>query len=316
MYFLGLDGGGSKTNAVLSDISGRHLRRSAGGPGNVSTLGRDGIRELISDLIERLLDGESVSRIQNATFCFAGIGREQERKMMGKVITSLGLTDFSLKTDAEILHSAAFDEEDGIVLEAGTGAVCIIKSNRELKQFGGWGYLLGDDGGGYFIGRFALRKVLSESERASSPSKLSQEIMNYFKVKTPEEVITKVYGAESSQMLIASCAELVSSLALAGDPDAETIIHEAATSLYNLVIHAIDSTNPNPPYKLALAGSVIGSKSPVKDYFKELASRSSMDFKYSDFLYSPAGAALINAIKNSGETISESLQLRLKELTI
>jgi len=92
MYFLGLDGGGSKTNAILSNISGSYLRRSAVGPGNVSTLGKDDIRELISNLIERLLDGKSVSRIQYATLCFAGIGREQERKMMGETAVTLVVT--------------------------------------------------------------------------------------------------------------------------------------------------------------------------------------------------------------------------------
>ena len=76
MYFLGLDGGGTKTNAILSDISGVQLRRTEGGPGNVSTMGSDSVKELILDLLEKLLEGEPLSQIQNATLCFAGIGRE------------------------------------------------------------------------------------------------------------------------------------------------------------------------------------------------------------------------------------------------
>jgi len=313
MYFLGLDGGGSKTNAILSDISGDQLRRADGGPGNVSTVGRDGVKELISILIEKLLDGEPLSQIKNATLCFAGIGREQEKKLMSDLIASLGFNEFNVKTDAEILHFAAFDEEDGIVLEAGTGAVCIIKSGGELKQFGGWGYLLGDDGGGYSIGIHALRKVLSDDEKDQSLSDLSGNIMNHFDVKIPKEIITKVYGADSSQMLIASCAKIVSSSALSGDQDSIDIINEAAASLYDLVIHAIESTKIKPPYGIALAGSVLGSNSPAQDHFKKLASKSSMEFNYSNISYTSAEAALIHAIKSSGEIISESLQLRLKK---
>ena len=316
MYFLGLDGGGTKTEAVLTDLSGNQLRRAEGGPGNVSTLGQEGVKELISNLIENLLKGEPLSHIQNATLCFAGIGRVQEKYLMSDLIASLGLTEFNLKTDAEILHFAAFDEEDGIVLEAGTGAVCVIKSGGKLKQFGGWGYLLGDDGGGYSIGRYALRKVLAEIESDQPLSDFSAQIMNHFKVKMPEEIITKVYGAESSQMLIASCAKLVSSLALSRIQEANVIITEAAKSLYNLVINAVESAKIKPPYSIALAGSVLGLNSPVQDQFKELASKSSFDFNYSDILYTSAEAALIHAIKNSGEAISDSLQLKLREPAI
>ena len=313
MYFLGLDGGGTKTNAILSDISGNKLRIVEGGPGNVSTVGRDAIRELILNLIENLLEGEPLSQIQNATLCFAGIGREHEQNLMSDLIASIGLTDYDLKTDAEILHFAAFDEKDGIVLEAGTGAVCIIRSGGILNQFGGWGYLLGDGGGGYSIGRSALRNVLSEFERTDSLSDFSAQIMNHFKVMNPEEIITKVYSAENSQMLISSCAELVSSLALSGDKEAIAIIDEAASSLYNLMVNAIESNKINPPINIALAGSVLGLNSPVQFKFKEIASKSSMEFNYSDILYTSAVAALLHAIKSSGETISESLQLKLQE---
>ena len=316
MYFLGIDGGGTNTIAVLSNISGDHLRRAAGGPGNISTSGLDNVKEIISNLIEKVLEGESVGLIQYATLCFAGIGRAQERKMMAEVIESLGLSNFNLKTDAEILHIAAFADEDGMVLQAGTGAVCIVKSDGVLKQFGGWGYLLGDDGGGYSIGRLALRKVLSDSEKANSLSDFSREILNYFKVKNPEDVITKVYGAQSSQMLIASCAEIVSSLALAGDHEATVLINNAADSLYDLMIQAIESTKLKAPYNIALAGSVLGLNSPVQDYLKELVSKSSIEIKYSDIFYTSAEAALIDAIKSSGEAISESLQLKLKEPAI
>ncbi len=313
MYFLGLDGGGTKTKAVLSDISGDQLRIAEGGPGNVSSLGRDDVKEIIFNLIEDLLEGEPLSQIQNATLCLAGIGREQERRLMSDLIASAGLAEFNLKTDAEILYFAAFDEDDAIVLEAGTGAVCILKSGVELKQFGGWGYLLGDDGGGYSIGRSALRTVLLEAERTSSLSEFSTQIMKYFNVINPEEIITKVYDAESSQATISSCAKLVCSLALSGDQEAIAIIDEAAASLYDLLVHAIEAEKVDPPYNIALAGSVFGLNSPVQIKFKEIALKSSMEINYSDILYTPAGAALLHAIKSSGETISQSLQIKLKE---
>ena len=117
-------------------------------------------------------------------------------------------------------------------------------------------------------------------------------------------------------MLIASCAKLVSSSALSRIQEASVIITEAAKSLYNLVINAVESAKIKPPYSIALAGSVLGLNSPVQDQFKDLASKSSFDFNYSDILYTSAEAALIHAIKNSGEAISDSLQLKLREPAI
>ena len=120
MIFLGIDAGGTKTTAVAADLNGEQLRTAQGAPGAISAIGVNGVKSLITDLLKKLDLSDSLEKIQAATFGFSGVGRVDIRKSVEDEIKKIGLTDFRVITDGELLHYSAFGESDGILLEAGT----------------------------------------------------------------------------------------------------------------------------------------------------------------------------------------------------
>ena len=122
---MGLDGGGSKTTAVLCDLPEQSIKSAVRGPGSASIIGVEGIKELVLDILKELSPGDSISEIRGATLSFAGVGREGDKKKVFESISEIGLNRINIISDAEMLHYAAFGKNDGILIESGTGAVCL-----------------------------------------------------------------------------------------------------------------------------------------------------------------------------------------------
>ena len=315
MIFLGIDAGGSKTTAVVADLNGEQIRTANGGPGAISAVGVSGVNSLITELLKELDLYDSLDRLQAATFGFSGVGREDVREKVKDEIKKIGVTDFELITDGELLHYSAFGESDGILLEAGTGAVCISGNSNVLTQIGGWGYLLGDEGGGYQIGRDAIRNASAENDKNLSVSKLSIEIMKFYGVEKREELINAVYSADNVQKVISSSAFTVCELAKQGDTDAQTIVEDAANHLFTILQTALEKFATDDIIKIACAGSILSEDSPVLDLFNKKVDKIGYNFEFIDIQIEPAAAGVLYAVKSSGEEASEQLQNSLKGIT-
>jgi N-acetylglucosamine kinase-like BadF-type ATPase len=316
MYYLGIDGGGTKTTGVLSDCKGEILRTKKTGPGNVSVLGEEIFTKHLKEIVYGLLGDEAVSRVKWATFGFAGAGREQEKRRVKEIISGLGIEKFSLLTDAELLYYSIHGNSQGILIVAGTGSVCIIRNNKnELEQLGGWGYLLGDEGSGYDLGRQAIREALNADERGKKPSKLTCKLLSFYQVEHPKDLITRVYSSSNHQQLIASSAGLVCELALKGERNAKRIVTTAASALLELSKLGIERLDTNPPYKIALSGGILYEDSPVVSEFKNKADKIKLDFEYVGQCLQPAAAGVLNSLRDAGEPVTDSLMKRLRKVS-
>ena len=316
MIFLGIDAGGSKTTAVVSDLNGEQIRTARGAPGAISAIGVNGVNLLITDLLKELDLNGALDRLQSATFGFSGVGRANVREKVEEEIKNIGFHNFKVITDGELLHYAAFKENDGILLEAGTGAVCISRKNNVFTQIGGWGFLLGDDGGGYQIGRHAIRNILAENDNDLPVSKFSKEIMNFYGVVKREELINIVYSTDSVQKIISSSALVVCRLAEKGDIDALTIAEDAATHLFAMFQAALEKFASDDLLKVAYAGSILNKESHVLDLFNNKLENIGYNFEFVDISIEPAAAGVLYAVNSSGEEASEKLINTLEGIII
>jgi len=310
---LGIDGGGSKTTAILCDLSEQTITSAVRGSGSYSVIGADGIREIVLEILKELSPGDSISEIQCATFSFAGIGREEDKKKVYESISEIGLDRINIFTDVEILHYAAFGNKNGILIESGTGAVCIYGTKDNLKQLGGWGYLLGDEGGGFDMGRTAVRSALNDENQARKPSKLTDALLKFYELSKPEDLISVVYNSENPQKLLASSAELICSYAEEGSEDALKIVEKVSGALVNLALSAIEMHTSGPPLKLACAGALLENKTPVLKEFKSRLQDADVEIDWVRIPMSPAAAGATFAIESAGEELSESLFDKLCE---
>ncbi len=311
---MGIDGGGSKTTAILCDLSEQNIKSAVRGSGSHSMIGADGIKELVSDILKELSPGDSMSEIQCATFSFAGLGREEDKKKVYESISEIGLDRINIFTDAEILHYAAFGNDSGILIESGTGAVCVYGTKENLKQLGGWGYLLGDEGGGYDMGRRAVRSALNDENQARKPSKLTYGLLKYYDLSKSEDLISVVYRSDNPQKLLASSAELIWSYAEAGNEEALKIVEKVSGALVDLTLSAIKLHESEPPFKLAGAGALLKNKTPVLKELKSKLQDSEVEIDWVRIPMSPAAAGAAFAIESAGEDLPDSLFDKLCEI--
>lgn len=316
MYFLGVEGGGTKTTAVLADARGDIIRTARKGSGNIAVLDRGSSAHLIRSIIDHLLSGEDVTTIRRATFAFAGAGRRREKETVGEIIKGAGIKNFTVLTDAEMLYLSAFGDEQGILISSGTGSICLIKgSEGHFQQIGGWGYLLGDEGSGFYIGNQAIRAAIQDAEAGKSPSNLTKELLSFYGLRDPRELITVTYSSINPQKLVASCAKLVCEAAQIKEPNAVRIVNVAATALLSLALKAKEILNSQALHKVALTGSILNDSSIVNQIFKQMAEQLDLRFEYVRPELQPAAAGVLYSLRESGIVVTESLRHRLKKLT-
>ena len=311
---MGIDGGGSKTTAILCDLSEQNIKSAVRGTGSYSMIGVDGIKELVLDILKEFSPGDSISEIQCATLSFAGIGREADKKKVYESISEIGLNRINIFTDAEILHYAAFGSNNGILIESGTGAVCVYGIKENLKQLGGWGYLLGDEGGGYDMGRRAVRGALNDENRARKRSKLTDALLKYYELSEPENLISVVYSSDNPQNFLASSAELICSYADEGDEEAIKIVGKVSAALVDLALSAIEMEESEPPFRLACAGSLLENKTPVLKEFQSKLQDSEVEIDRVRIPMPPAAAGAKFAIESVGAELPDSLYDKLCEI--
>lgn len=180
--------------------------------------------------------GVSPEDVAVAFLGLAGVGRERDRVQVAQMAAQIGLARGVLvDSDARIALAGAFAGEPGIILIAGTGSICYgINEEGEMARSGGWGYLLGDEGSGYFLGQQALIAALKDFDGRGQKTELRPVLEEKFGVENISLIIPAVYSGKISREAIAGLAPLVFDTADRGDAVAREILQRAGLALAGL----------------------------------------------------------------------------------
>ncbi len=138
---------------------------------------------------------------------------------------------YKITHDAEIALSGATAGQPGIIIIAGTGSMAFGRNaDGESARAGGWGYIFGDEGGGFDITRRALRAVLQYEEGWGPPTALVHILLEATGAANANDLLHRFY-AEFDRSAVASFAPLVTDAAAEGDEIAREIIKDAAAKL-------------------------------------------------------------------------------------
>jgi N-acetylglucosamine kinase-like BadF-type ATPase len=170
----------------------------------------------------------------------------------------------SSSSDMEIALVGANGERRGVLVLAGTGSVAYgVNDHGEAMQIGGWGYLLGDEGSGYAIGREALRTVTHQSDDTHEyGSTLYRRVIETLRLSQPKDLIAWLYGGDSKVREVAQLAALVLEEAENGDSRAHEILDTAADNLAQLAHTVIRRLNIQDA-KIAFAGGLLSEPNPL-----------------------------------------------------
>lgn len=264
--FLGVDGGGTKTIAVLTDEAGAFI---AEGQSEGSNPLRVGLEHALSNIAHAIADvcvraDVSPSQIRATCVAIAGINHPAHfRAMKEGLDRELPMDNVELVTDARAALVGALDGHSGVVVIAGTGSIAIgVNEHGEEARSGGLGPILADEGSGYYIGLRALKAVASAFDGRSGPTHLSELVCRRLGVESAADLPGVVYsdGSASNVVDVASLAELVTEAARVGDEIARAILADAGEELARLAVSVIRRLQMRDcEFSIACVGSVFNA---------------------------------------------------------
>jgi N-acetylglucosamine kinase-like BadF-type ATPase len=256
-YYLGVDGGGSKTLAVIVNQSGEEVGRGLAGGANYNSVGLDAAVQNVRTAVEQATRaaGRGLPLVR-AWLGLAGIDRQADHDLLHPRLSDLA-EQVLLTNDGELLL-AGLENAVGVVLISGTGSIALGRdADGRRARSGGWGHILGDEGSGYIIAQQALQAVVRASDGRGPQTALRERILQAWNLQNTDELIGEIYG-EPDKAKIASLSSWVMISARAGDQVAATIIQHAARELalaVNAVCQALGFSHQDIP--LALGGGLL-----------------------------------------------------------
>ena len=278
---LAVDTGGTKTSAWLVESidadSHRLLGEARTSAGNPLSVGFDQATQAIHEAITiagknaQLLD----QRAARAVLSIAGAANPDMANRFIAWARSIRLADrVAVVSDVLPILAAGTPDCCGVALISGTGSSAFARAaDGHAKRCGGWGYLLGDEGSGYAIGRAALQHALRALEEGTPRLGLAEAVLSALAVNSVTELTRAIYGNADARRAIAALAPLVSAAADHGDPDALGIIDGAAVDLAQLAARTAQAVGlANAGFPLAISGGVLMNSNRLQDQLRaELA---------------------------------------------
>ena len=258
MHVLGIDAGGTKTVCLLADELGRVVSEARGGGANLQASGELEVEKVLHAVMETALGDRDV---QPAAICLgiAGVDRESDAAAVRGIMRRIGFKTRTLVVnDALIALVAGAGDEPGIVIVAGTGSIAYGRDGAgRAARAGGWGYVLGDEGGGFWIGRAALNAVVRQYDGRGPQTMLTEMVLTAMELGSPTDLIHAVYAGGLHRYAIAGMAPVVQRAAEAGDAVAGDIVVRAGIELSAAAASVITRLEMRgEPFPTLLAGGV------------------------------------------------------------
>lgn len=259
-YYMGIDGGGSTLRVAL--IHRDSLQPSVEiqrGTANPNLIGRETAAQQIQAAMRDSLSqaGITAEQVQGVGIGIAGASAAYASDWLHALVRAvLPTSHLVAASDNEIALVGALGKRQGLLLLSGTGSGAFgINASGNHLQVGGWGYLLGDEGSGYWLGVQALKVVIQAFDHDQT-SALSQAISQHLGLHSARQLIETIYLGTQPIPTIAQLAPFILKQAAAGDPQARVICVQAADALYQQAILTIQRLDLHAP-DIAFAGSIL-----------------------------------------------------------
>jgi len=273
-FYIGLDGGGTKTKCVVVDKQMNVLSELVGGPSNFLVFDLDEVTQSLFNLINDSIKqaGIDISEIDSILLGTAGAGRREDAERLEKSFiqkaneSHMPIKIFVVESDARIALEGAFSGKPGSILISGTGSIMFGKdSEGNIHRVGGFGRILGDEGSGFHIGRSGLTAVAKQFDGRGEKTELSILLKNKFDISNSKELILAVY---KNNFDIATVTPLVIQAAEEGDEICKEIIRDEADQLL-LHVESMKKLIKEDELKISLIGGTITTDNFYAKLFKE-----------------------------------------------
>lgn len=296
MLFLGIDCGGSSTKALLADNRGKVISWGAGGPANFQVEGLSGVLSAIDESTQEMLQGHNLAEV-SLTVGISGAGRQKEQELVRQQLRA-NFGRVQVVNDGYIAMYGGLAGLPGVAVISGTGSIAVGHNEQgEYARVGGWGYILGDEGSAFAIGKQALTNALKSYDgRTCKDKALEDAVISQFHLESLEELIPYIYTIPLERRKVASFAQTVTRLALEGNVLCQGILTQAGEELGDLAVAAIKRLGLiDFPGRVVTCGGTFGAGELITHSLTARVRQVAPDFVVGPPLYPPVvGALLLN----------------------
>ena len=255
LHVLGIDAGGTKTVCQLADEQGTIVAEARSTGANLQAVGELQVEKVLYHVMEEAI-GDRPLVPDAICLGIAGVDRPDDAAVVQAIMKRIGYKARVLVVnDALVALEAGAPGRPGVVIISGTGSISYGRNADGMAaRSGGWGYVLGDEGSGYWIGRAALRAVLREADQRGTETALTTLLLSHFGVGQPQALIHEVYHSNLKPAAIGALAQCVHQAFAHGDEVAIGIVRGAANELESSamsVVRRLDLLGSRFPFILA-----------------------------------------------------------------
>ncbi|GGF79619.1 BadF/BadG/BcrA/BcrD ATPase family protein [Alteromonas lipolytica] len=241
-YWVGVDGGGTKCRAELFNFEGDSLGYGLGGPANTAKYGEQALQAILTAVQGAVSQaGLHFADVSDELVVSAGLAGAYLAS--SQVLLSQWQHPFAHWTFSSDLHTAllgAHGGDDGVVVITGTGSCAALLYQGTVIQYGGYGFQLGDQASGAWLGQKAVQQALLMADKLSSESQLWQAVSEFYQCPAPADLVERLNTAQPGEF--ARFAPALFELAKT-DPAAKAIINEGADYLNQLIRRTLHNGN-------------------------------------------------------------------------
>jgi len=272
-YFIGMDGGGTKTKCVVTDEDLNVKYECKGSASNFLIQGVDKVSAMIAGLIKESVENLNITYSDIGGFVIGttGAGRRVDAELLENGIAEIfkndkiDITKFRVESDARVALEGAFAGKPGSILIAGTGSIMFGKDrNGEIHRVGGFGRFIGDEGSGYSIGKKGLIALSKYFDGRGKETLLKDLCAKAFKITDTSDLIIEIY---KNNFDIATVAPFVIEAADKGDEICKQILESESDELV-LHVKSMYTKLKEETLYLSLVGGTITTENSYANSFK------------------------------------------------
>lgn len=268
-YYLGIDGGGTKTTCAVGDEF-RLLATAVAGPSNIVRVGESQARESLLQAVSQACAAADITPQQVSGTCVggSGAGHPELAGVVRRCLSEILSSPIDVVGDMRITLEAAFDAGPGVIVIAGTGSIAYGRDQqgREVRA-GGWGFAIGDEGSAHWIGRSAVNLLLRTSDRADgiAETPLAKALFKAWGVASLSDLARAANSVPPPDFAALSPAVLASN-----DAIAMQVLVAAGRELSEIafvVIQRLFAKDHGATVPVAMTGGVFRHAPPVREAF-------------------------------------------------
>ena len=265
-YYLGIDGGGTKTEFALANKSGKVIKRIILGACNPVDMGIEKALAVLSSGIDAITDGISPKRISVFAGVAGGITGDNQAKI-SLFLEKYRFVKYSNGSDAQNAVAAGLCGKDGVAVIIGTGSIAFASCEGVLTRIGGYGYLFGDSGSGFSIGRDGIMAAFSDEDGSGERTMITKLILQ--KCGKEKMLSCLSYFYDGGKRLIADFSKEVFDAAAQEDKIAVGILKANFSGLSKIIISGIKRVYKGNPIPVVLLGGITKQSDVILPIIKE-----------------------------------------------